>query len=244
MPLIMPGQKAKETRALHFAWLKPPDRWLDSCGSVRVLEGHRIGRPQYEERGAPASVFSLTSISFDVMHSWALALTRFMAFPPPVKDSACCLHAAPLSTLPSRSLPGPDPLSRAHMLTSDYAVERFPLLGKNMTDRVRTLHRPYGGAWQHDISATLVHGVYDGLAVVYIYQLTSAPSNLGRFVIIDLSLSPSLFLRYLQLRQSVTSSLTTTTHSYVGLRLESSSILRTSTFERGIAFALHSRIWT
>jgi len=32
-----------------------------------------------------------------------------------------------------------------------------------------------------------VHGVYDGFLVVYIYQLTSALSNLGRFVIIDLS---------------------------------------------------------
>ena len=32
-----------------------------------------------------------------------------------------------------------------------------------------------------------MHGVYDGFLVVYIYQLTSALSNLGRFVIIDLS---------------------------------------------------------
>jgi len=37
---------------------------------------------------------------------------------------------------------------------------------------------------QHDISATLVHGVYEGHPVLYIYQLTSALANDGLFVII------------------------------------------------------------
>lgn len=63
-----------------------------------------------------------------------VVLARFMAFPPPSQDSACCLHAASTLHSPSRSLPGPDPLSRAHMLTCDYAV---PTPRKNMTDRVR-----------------------------------------------------------------------------------------------------------
>jgi hypothetical protein len=88
-----------------------------------------------------------------------------------------------------------------------------------------------------------VHGVYDGFLVVYIYQLTSALSNLGRFVIIDLS---SLSFVVLEIpTASAVSNLVTYYYSpvlYVGLRLESSSILRTSTL--GTAFALHSRIRT
>jgi hypothetical protein len=89
-----------------------------------------------------------------------------------------------------------------------------------------------------------VHGVYDGFLVVYIYQLTSALSNLGRFVIIDLS-SLSFVVLEIPTASAVSNLVTYYYYSpvlYVGLRLESSSILRTSTL--GTAFALHSRIRT
>ena len=47
---------------------------------------------------------------------------------------------------------------------------------------------------RHDISATLVHGVYEGHPGLYIYQLTSALANDGLFVNIVIDLSPQSFV--------------------------------------------------
>jgi hypothetical protein len=78
---------------------------------------------------------------------------------------------------------------------------------------------------QHDIPATLMHGIFEGHPVLYIYELTSALGKNGLFVIFYL-ISPSLYLKITRGASSVS----IITYFLIGLHVS-----RSSTFWPGTA---------